>query len=98
VKTKPSQISGLRVGDFKIMSNENTGFKNVVGNLHNEAAQPFAKIKVEFRLYDAAGKVLGATSDTRVTDLAPATVWPFQALVKDVKAVRAELVGVSLLP
>ena len=98
VKTKPSQVSGLRVGDFKIVSNQNTGFKYVVGDLHNEADQPFAKIKVEFRLYDAAGKDLGITSDTRGPELAPVTVWPFRALVKDAEAVRPELVGVSILP
>ena len=88
----------MRVGDFKIVSNQNTGFKYVVGDLHNEAAQPFAKIKVEFRLYDAAGKDLGITSDTRGPELAPVTVWPFRALVKDAEAVRPELVGVSILP
>jgi len=86
------------VGDSKIIPNQNTGLKYVVGNLHNEAAQPFSRIKIEFRLYDAAGKAVGTTSDTRVTDLAPATVWPFQALVEDVNAVRVELIGVSLLP
>ena len=98
VKIQPSQVTGLRVGDSKIMPNQNTGFKYVVGNLHNEATQPFSRIKIEFRLYDIAGKVVGTASDTRVTELAPATVWPFQALVKDANAVRAELVGVSLLP
>ena len=88
----------MRVGDFKIMSNQNTGFRYVVGNLHNETAQPFAKIKIEFRLYDDQGKVLGIASDTRVTELAPATVWPFQALIKETKAVRVKLIGVTLLP
>jgi hypothetical protein len=80
------------------MPNQNTGFKHVVGDLHNEGAQPSSRIKVEFRLYDAADKFLGTADDTRVIELAPATVWPFQALVKDAKAVRAELVGVSIVP
>jgi hypothetical protein len=70
----------------------------LIGDLHNEATQPFSRIKVEFRLYDAAGKVVGTTSDERVTELAPATVWPFQALVKEANVIRAKLIGVSLLP
>ena len=91
------QVPGLRVGKFSVLKNTNTGLKHVVGDLHNEAKQSFSKIRVEFRLYDAGGKIIGTTSDTRFTQLAPATVWPFQSLVKEAKAERAELVGVSIL-
>jgi hypothetical protein len=93
-----AQVSGLRVSQFKVFDNPATGIKYVVGDLHNEAAKPFSRIKVEFRLYDADDKPLGTTSDTRVTEVAPGTMWPFRALIQNDAAARAELAGVSILP
>ncbi|MBL68475.1 MAG: hypothetical protein CMO74_08510 [Verrucomicrobiales bacterium] len=93
-----AQVPGLRVIQFRVFNNATTGIKYVVGDLGNEATQPHSRIKVEFRLFDANDQLLGTASDTRVTELAPGTVWPFQALIQDAAATRAELAGVTLLP
>ena len=91
-------MSGLRISQFKVSESPTAGIKFVVGDLHNEAAKPFSRVKVEFRLYDSDDKLLGTASDTRVTEILPGTVWPFQALIQNASATRAELAGVSIIP
>ncbi|MBI5774508.1 MAG: hypothetical protein HZA89_12280 [Verrucomicrobia bacterium] len=91
----PHDGPDLQVLKYQIERAKDKGSKliYVTGTLTNHVKAQYFSVKVEFELFDKAGKSLGKISDQNA-NIAGRTKWDFKAMVLDDTVAKAEMIKI----
>lgn len=92
--TKPKKLEDLNVGNPSLEKAKSGSLVYAVGMLKNDSDHQRYGVRVEFELFDAAGKNVGKASDYKDV-VEPRKEWRYRALVLTKKAASARLVSVN---
>jgi len=80
----------LEVVKYDLQKNEGTSLVYVTGTLRNNTAEQRTSVRVDFKLFDAAGKQIGNASDY-IMIMEPKQEWAFKALVVEPSVAKVEI-------
>ncbi len=80
----------LEVVKYELQKNEGTSLVYVTGMLRNNTAEQRTSVRVDFKLFDNAGKQVGNASDY-IMIMEPKQEWAFKALVVEPAVAKVEI-------
>ncbi|HEY1174112.1 MAG TPA: FxLYD domain-containing protein [Verrucomicrobiae bacterium] len=80
----------LQVVNYELQKNQGTSLVYVTGKLKNNTEAQHTSVRVDFKLFDSAGKQIGIAGDY-IMILEPKSEWEFKALVVEPEVTKVEV-------